>query len=329
MSIDISSAFTPAQMEDHGNHEFTGSEWWQESALFAISDPAAGFIGYYRIGRHPYLKASNAYYWTSATGAGVNDRQFQWGQPTSNEDVNDTKVADLRFETLAPMESYRILIERSDYTLDVVFKPFFHPQMVHVAIGGASIAKGHFEGIGRAVGTLKTNGETTAIDAYGFMDRSWGERKSHIPASKWVFAVFDPQNFVHAFPVMSPAGTNHLIGYVCVDGKLRQLTDDFETGFQIREDWLTPAACDFRVNDEDGRKFRFVGKSFGPESIYPFLHGKFCVHAAATFEFEGRKGEGKGWLENSPPRALLPGYVDHYKLKDLGMWMRPPGEIVE
>tara|TARA_R110001606_G_scaffold216728_1_gene364620 strand:+ start:8614 stop:9597 length:984 start_codon:yes stop_codon:yes gene_type:complete len=327
MTLDIDSTFSPTPLEDHGNHTFDGTEWWQESAIFVMSDPAAGFIGYYRIGRHPHFEASNAYYWTSAETLGVNDRQFRAGEPLAKGDVNNSQVADLQFETIEPMAKYRIVIDRPDYKVDVIFTPLFHPFMVHVGIGGASIAKGHFESIGRAVGTVHSGGQTIEVDAYGFMDRSWGERKSHIPASKWVFAVFDPGTFIHCFPVLSAKGTKHLIGYAAADGKLRPLTDDFDTGFSIGEDWLTPTACDFRAVDKDGREFRMTGRAQGPESIYPFLHGKFCVHVNASFEFAGKSG--KGWLENSPPRAIPPTYVEHFGLKQRGMWMRPPEEIVE
>ena len=58
-------------------------------------------------------------------------------------------------------------------------------------------------------------------------------------------------------------------------------------------------------------------RTTGPESIYPFLHGKFCVHALAAFDFNGRPG--KGLLENSPPRFIPPTYVDRYGLEPAGM----------
>lgn len=323
MTLEMSSAFEPARIEDHGNHQPTDQAWWQESAFFMMCDAANGVIGYYRIGRHPHLGHANAYYWTSAQALGVDDKQFRPGQPIPRGDVNDTQVAELRFETIRPMEEYRLSIRRDTYRMEVIWKPFFWPIMVHSAVKGASFAAGHYNAIGHAVGYVESDSGRVEVDAYGYMDHSWGERKNHFPASKWIFAAFDSENFVQAFPVMSLDGASkHLLGYVAVDGKLRKLTDDYETGFGIRDDWMTPSACDFRVIDEDGRRFRFTGETTGPASLYPFLHGKFCVHALARFDFDGRPG--RGLLENSPPRAIPIAYQDRYDLAADGMWLNAP-----
>jgi hypothetical protein len=323
MALHMSSAFEFARIEDHGNHEPTGQPWWQESAFFMLCDAANGVIGYYRIGRHPHLAAANAYYWTAAQTLGLDDKQFRPGQPVPARDVNDTQVADLKFETIRPMEEYRLSIRRENYRMEVTWKPFFWPIMVHSAVKGASFAAGHYNAIGHATGYVETEAGRVEVDAYGYMDHSWGERKNHFPASKWIFAAFDEENFVQAFPVMSLDGASkHLLGYVAVDGQLRKLTDDYDTGFGIRDDWMTPSSCDFRVVDEDGRRFRFTGQTSGPESVYPFLHGKFCVHALASFDFGGRPG--RGLLENSPPRAIPGIYRDRYELAADGIWLNAP-----
>ncbi|MBN8848634.1 MAG: hypothetical protein J0I73_11130 [Sphingomonas sp.] len=320
MRLHMSSAFEPALIGDHANHVSTDQQWWQESAFFMMCDAKNGVIGYYRIGRHPHLGHGNAYYWTSAQTLVLDDKQFRPGQPMPAGDVNNTVVAELRFETIRPMEEYRLSVDRPNYRMEVTWRPFFWPIMIHSAVKGASFAAGHYNAIGHATGFIETDGGRVDVDAYGYMDHSWGERKNHFPASKWIFAAFDPETFVQAFPVMSlDGGSKHLLGYVAVDGKLRKLTDDYETGFGIRDDWMTPSACDFRVKDEDGRLFRFTGTTSGPESIYPFLHGKFCVHALASFDFEGRPG--RGLLENSPPRAIPGVYQERYELDPSGIWL--------
>lgn len=323
MTLDISAAFDRARIEDHGNHEQTGAKWFQESALFNLCDPAAGVFGYYRIGRHPHLGQANVYSFTSAESLGVNDKTFNPGQPVDGRPVNDTEVCGLRFETIEPMRSYRIRVERPSFRLEAIWTPFFWPVSVHAATGGLSFASGHYNAIGRAVGTVETADGSVPFDAYGYMDHSWGERKNHFPASKWIFACFGEDLFVQAFPVLGADGqARSVIGYAARDGKLRKLVGEFTTGFSIREDWLTPSACQAELRDEDGRVFRLNGATQGPESIYPFLHGKFCVHALARFDLDGRAG--KGLLENSPPRAILANYVEGYGLAPDGMWLTPP-----
>jgi hypothetical protein len=326
MTLDIGPSFEFARIEDHAMHAPGDADWFQESAFFNFCDPAAGVFSYNRIGVHPNLGVANAYSFTTAEPLDLASRIFDHAQPLPAGPVTDCRVGHVAFTTVEPMREYRIRVERDDVSIDVTWRPFFWPISAHSAVGGASFASGHYNAIGRAVGTIASSAGSVAIDAFGYTDHSWGERKNHFPASKWLLAVFDEGHFVQAFPVLGVDGASRfLIGYAARDGRLRKLTNDFATGFAIREDWLTPASCDATLTDEDGRTFRLAGETFGPEGIYPFLHGKFCVHAGSRFTMDGRVG--KGLLENSPPRAILGGYVERYGLDTGGMWLRPPGEI--
>lgn len=319
MSLDISGVFAPAPLADHGNHAPTDAVWFQESSLFTVCDPGAGFLGYYRIGIHPNLGQANAYRFTSAETLGVVDRSFVFDRPIPAT----SQVDGLRFEVLSPMKAYRLLVDTPEYHLDVEWRPFFWPISAHSAVGGLSFASGHYNAIGRAVGRVENAASSVAIDAYGYMDHSWGERRSHFPASKWIFACAGEDAFVQAFPVLGADGRSRsLIGYAARDGRLRKLVGDYSTGWSVRDDWLTPSACDAELTDEDGRVFRLTGRTRGPEGIYPFLHGKFCVHALADFMLDGHPA--KGLLENSPPRAMPAHASDAYNLSPSGMWLTPP-----
>jgi hypothetical protein len=329
--LHMSQAFANADIADHGNHAPGDDDWWQESAFFNLCDPNAGVIGYYRIGRHPNLGVGNSYYWTTAQTLGLDDKQFMHGQPLPAGDVTNTTVAGLTIEAIRPMEEYRIVVNGHGYRVDVNWQPFFWPIMVHTAVkGGAGIANkgGHYNTLGRAVGHVEKDGQRVEIDAYGYLDHSWGVRKDHFPASKWIQAIADAENFLHVFVVSGVDGASRFsIGYACRDGKLRRLTDDFETGFTMRDDWVTPAACDARFVDEDGRTYHVKGRATGAESIYPFLHGKFCVHVLADFDLDGKPA--KGLLENTNPWAIPSVYTDRYAVADRSMWTRAPGEIAD
>lgn len=329
--LDMSAVFADADIADHGNHTPGEDDWWQESAFFSVCDPKAGVIGYYRIGRHPHLGVSNSYYWTTSQTMGLDEKQFMHGQPLVDGDVNNSTVAGLTVDAVRPMEEYQLTAVGEDYRLEANWQPYFWPIMVHTAIkGGGGIANkgGHYNALCKVTGFVEKGGERVAIDAYGFLDHSWGVRKSHFPASKWIQAFVDPQNFVQCFPVMSMDGASKfLIGYACRDGKLRQLTNDFDTGWMLRDDWITPGGCDARLVDEDGRVFHVKGKSVGPSSVYPFLHGKYCVHVLAEFDLDGKPAI--GMLENTGP-WLIPGmYMEQYGLEERSMWTRAPAEIVD
>lgn len=323
MSLDISGAFDAARIEDHDNHEPTDAEWFQESSLFTVCDPGAGVLGYYRIGIHPNLGRANAYGFTSAESLGVVDRYFGADRPIPEAPVNDCSVGAVRFEVIEPMAAYRVRVDGEAHRLDVEWRPFFWPVSAHSGVGGLSFASGHYNAIGRAVGTVENDEGAVAIDAFGYMDHSWGERRSHFPASKWIFACVDDGTFVQAFPVLGADGRSRtIIGYAARDGLLRKLVGDYSTGYSIRDDWLTPSGCDAELRDEDGRGFRLTGRTQGPAGIYPFLHGKFCVHALADLTLDGRPA--KGLLENSPPRVMPAHAVDTYGLDLSGIWLNAP-----
>jgi hypothetical protein len=161
-----------------------------------------------------------------------------------------------------------------------------------------------------------------SINGDGFMDHSWGARKTHVPGSRWILAIVDPECFFMALPLLTDVG-RFMAGYVAFDGKLRMLTNDFDINMTMRDDWFTPAACDARFFDEDGRGFRLSGRSLGPSSSQPFLGGKAYTHALAEFEFGGRIG--RGFLESSAPENLLPSMNKAYQLDPAGIWCARQG----
>lgn len=329
IDLDMSKRFAVARREDHGNHTPTDDDWWQESAFFNMCDPVTGVMGYYRIGMHPNLGVANSYYWTAAAALGLDDKNFRHGMPLPTTDVNNTTVGDLTFETIRPMEEYRVAVDKPGYRMEVTWKPFFHPIMFHTEVTGAGFATGggHYNALGQATGFIEVDGKRQDVNAYGYMDHSWGVRKHHFPGSKWILSIAEPGDFVHVFVVADAAGTSaHAIGYACRDGKLRRLVDDFETGFTMRDDWLTVAKCDARFVDEDGRTFQVKGQTMGSECAFPYLHGFACVHALAGSDLDGRPA--KGLLENTNPIAPPPAYVERFGIEQRSMWMKPPGEIV-
>ena len=79
--------------------------------------------------------------------------------------------------------------------------------------------------MGRITGDGVYRGRRFAIDAVGFSDHSWGERKSHLPASRSLSCVFDPGFYLMAIPVSTGAHQT-MVGYAYRDGVLgRMLTE--------------------------------------------------------------------------------------------------------
>src|SRR5437867_3884013 len=101
--------------------------------------------------------------------------------------------------------------------------------------------------------------------------------KNNSRGSRFVVAVFDPEFFLLAMPILGDDDRTTMLGYVANGGKLRRLTNDFEMGYSFRDDWITRHSCDARLFDEDGRGFRLLGQTVGPSSCQPFPQGKFVT----------------------------------------------------
>lgn len=317
MKFPESMVHQPVDISHHGNHASTGEEWYQESALFNYTNPRSGIGGYFRIGIHPEKGTAHLYTWTQIRGQMV-DQRFVEELPMPAGDVNNCTLGDVSILTIEPFKRYRIALNRRDLKLDVIWEAFTPPVPMGFNLGGATVAAGHYNCVGRASGTAEWNGEKIDIQGDGFMDHSWGVRKTHLPGSRWILAIFDPACFVMAIPVLTDSG-RFMAGYAAFDGRLVRLANDYSIDMTMRDDWITPAACDARLFDEEGRGIRIVGRAVGPGSSQPYIHGKAYTHVMAEFEFGGRVG--RGILESSVPEKLSPALAQAYGLSPEGIWM--------
>lgn len=223
--------------------------------------------------------------------------------------------------TIEPLIRYALSIETGDVALDLEWRNFRHPLTMSFNAGGATLAKGHYNAMGEASGTLRWKGRSIPIRAGGFSDHSWGVRRQHLPASRSFFCVFDPDFYAMAIPI-STGTTRAVVGYVFADGKLGRLESETALGYRFREDWVSPAGCDARLIDEHGREFAITGETFGPASTWPMGHGKFVTHAPARFRCGDRAGQ--GILESAqymgvPPAARALGLApESWWLNDIG-----------
>ena len=324
MSLDISSSLiTDIGAEHHGNHPPDDDEWFQESALFNFCDPRRGVGGEYRIGAHPNHGTGHLYTWTQLGGRML-DKRFVEDLDVPAGDVNSGELHGLTITAEVPFERYRLQLQKDNLRVDLVWEAFHPPIVLSFNVAGATVANGHYNALGRATGSITFDGETTQVSGDGFMDHSWGTRHKHLPGSRWIIAVFDPETFVMALPLLSERG-RAMAGYLAYDGRLTKLDHDFDVNMTMRDDWITPAACDARLFDELGRGIAVRGTTKGPSSIHPFTGGKMYCHALAEFEMGGRLG--RGLLESSAPSAMYSTLLDEYQLKPDGIWAPGPDQV--
>jgi hypothetical protein len=221
-------------------------------------------------------------------------------------------------ETVTPLDTYRLTLTRPDLQLDFTWTAFVPPIHLDYNIAGATVAQGHYQTLGRAHGELRYDGRRVEFNGDGFMDHSWGVRRQHLPGSRWLVAVFDPTFFVMAIPILTDQG-RHMVGYVMDQGVLGALSSDFDINMSFRDDWITPAGCDASLFDHNGRGYRLTARTAGQSSIQPFGHGKLVVHAPAIYECGGRIG--RGVLESSSPRTMMPSEIAALGLDPASWWL--------
>jgi hypothetical protein len=297
---DRSQTLAEPDPADYGRHNPDDDPWWQESTLFTWSDPRRGLGAEYRLGIHPARGVANVYTWSIVDGEMI-DRRLVRDLPVP-DGILDIDVAGLRFRTVEPGRVYDVGLRTGGLATELRWTAFMSPTTMSIRHGSLSTGTGHYNTLGRAAGTLTWDGREYPIDGDGFHDHSWGRRKEPLPGSRWIVAVFDPEFYIMAMPILGSDAKSRMLGYICHGGQLRSLVGDVEMGYTMRDDWITPAACDARLFDEDGRGFRLVGRSIGPSSSQPFPQGKFVTHAQAEFECGGRIG--RGLIESTAPRFL-------------------------
>lgn len=290
---------------DNANHQPTADEWWQESVLFMWGDPASGFGGEIRFGRHPNRNAANVYLFIVIGGRRIVRRLFVDLAPPAGDLLNTT-LAGVTLRTIEPLKRFDIRVEAEGVDLDLHWESFHAPRTFNMNVGGATLATGHYNALGRITGRGVHDGKTFEADACGFSDHSWGVRRRHVPASRFVVAVFDPEFYILAMPILTDDGA-HMLGYVRDKGRFAALVGPVDMGFSFRDDWFTPAGCDATLTTEEGRVYRLRGRSVGDSSTQPMGHGKLVTHAIGGFECDGR--EGRGLIESSLPRRMPPSQV--------------------
>lgn len=299
----------PPSLDDNWNHPVLDDIWWQESVVFSFTDVERQIGSWVRFGMHPNQGASNIYTWT-VLGDDLLDHRMLIGQPLPPRDILQAQIGGATISTIEPLKRYAININTDDMQLDVAFRIFHHPVTTTYNVGGATVAKGHYDATGEAIGTLTYRGRAIPVRAVGFTDHSWGVRRQHLPASRVLWAIFDEDFYIVAIPV-STGLTRTMIGYAYKDGVLGRLMTESEMGYSFREDWITPSGCNARLVDDKGREFKVIGSTFGSSSTLPMGHGKFVTHASARFLCDGRKGG--GILESAQFKGVPP------TVNDLGL----------
>ena len=296
----IEGAFTdPA---DNANHEPTDDPHFQESSLFCFFDTDAGVAGYHRIGIHPSDGSTRVYSWTTVGGETV-DRRMKVDLPLPDGDTTDTEIGGLEIRTVEPLRAWDLSVHGEHAEMRCRWTGFMPPLTYSLDSGGSKLATGHYNVLGRAIGTVESDGGTVEFNAVGYMDHSWGPRDgATVLNHQWLLAIFGDDFWVHVMPV-GLGKADVMFGYAYRDGRLHHLVE-IDTEFSVGFDNRIARAARAHIKDAGGRAFSIDGTAVGDASLQAFGHGHFLTHRAARFQCDGRTG--MGLLEMAGPRVIPP-----------------------
>lgn len=306
-------------VEDNDSHKPGDEANWQESSLFCFFDSRTEVAGYHRIGIHPNTGTTQVYSWTTVGGRTVDRRMFV-ELPLPDGQIADTEIGGVGISTVTPLHEWQLTITGAA-TTRALWTSYTGPLTYSLDSGGAKLAQGHYNSLGRARGQVQVDGRTVEFDAVGYMDHSWGPRDGNsVLSHQWMLAIFDEDFYVTAMPVALPQA-NVMFGYACDRGELAHLTD-IDTNFTVGFDNHQPRSGAATLLDAAGRNYRISGVGYGDASLQPFGHGHFVTHRAARFTCGDRTGH--GLLEMSGPRTIPPKNFAELNLDPNQPWVTGP-----
>ena len=322
---------------DEYMHELGPEPNFNESMYINCFDPAQEVGGWFRMGNRAnegQAEMTVCLYLPPAPGSGADRRVgFMFKRPPiDNNDQLD--AAGLTWTMVTPFEELRI-----DYTGKVVLldepeqmadpkaaftnNPYAECE-VHLTFGGQGrpsmfggepeesheapgeeFAKGHYEQLVEARGTIRVGDEEWSIDGFGLRDHSWGPRYWQAPwYYRWLTANVDRDFGFMASRVARKDGPGTRGGFVWENGKLH-LCDDVQITTTTRGDEQYHDRIEGVLrSSRSGKEWHFTGDSV---SLIPLRNRRQApdgewlqtrISEAMTRwevrsgEFEGRVGYG-------------------------------------
>jgi hypothetical protein len=210
----------------------------------------------------------------------------------------------MRVRCLEPLTRYAIGYRDPDgndeIDVDLTFAAIARPHY---------LGKGHLDQPGRYQGRIRLRGETFAVDAYGFRDRSWGKRAQFgrgivpkgAPYAGYTYATASADDAFHIVTADIGNGCRAYHGYLIRDGEWAKITHgerrvvarDRATGY--------PTAVAVDATDALGRRLHAEGRCLNKLGV-PLNPNMLSINCLTDWQFDGRRGYGEDH-ENWTPAA--------------------------
>lgn len=202
----------------------------------------------------------------------------------------------LRIRCLEALSRYRVEYRDADegqVALDLEFEGIAEPNY---------LAESHLDQPGRYRGTILLDGEEIRVDAYGFRDRSWGERSqigagihhSGCMRGGYSYATRSENDAWHAITMSFGDTLLPIHGYLLRDGVYARLAGGKGSREVLeRVDGTSPSRVRLVLEDELGRTLEAEGRCLNRLGLHlnPNL---FTWNCLTEWEWDG----GRGWGED-------------------------------
>lgn len=247
--------------EDEFTHEVTAETNFNESMYFNVVDPTQQVGGFFRLGNRPNEGTGEMTVCLYLPDGRVGF-MFKRPEVTSNERFD---AAGLSFEVIEPFEELRVAyqgkvvllddpLELADPKAAFTGNPYAEAAVdltytrVSDMVGGEpdepreapgeEFAKGHYEQLVAATGSIRVGDDEWALDGYGLRDHSWGPRYWQAPwYYRWLTANLGADAGFMASRIAKRDGEGTRGGFVWEDGQL-YLCDHAE----VSTEWSEPGS---------------------------------------------------------------------------------------
>lgn len=281
---------------------------WSESCYFNAWAPEAGTGFFSRIAVRPHEPHADGF-------------MTLWLPDGDTATLRESRAADLpepgapalahlRFERLAPMETWRVRGEgAAEDGRSVAIYAAFRALTPAIGVDGAarapasaagssvmrSLGSGHYEQAGTWQGTITVDGASWALDGLGNRDRSWGPRRTDGGAGMryWRWFSMNFQGGVHlgGIRVGTPNGDLQR-GWLWRDGAHASLR-----GIEVRtaygDDGTVQRRIELTARERAGRTHAFTGEVLRAVPLAARGHEDMVIVEALTrWTYEGLTGYG-------------------------------------
>lgn len=267
---------------------------WNESYYFSFYDPKQKIGMGSRIGLLVNKKQANIWFFI-VQGRDVVYNGTNLDLPLSDlkSDIDNLKVGNLCYQCTEPLRTFRLVYDRDDFGMDVIwrgFMPVFDYNISGIGVGVKRVAASHTEQVGEVSGTVTIKGKRITVQGYGSRDHSYGERSwAAIKGHYLVSAAFGRDFAFSVSRVFFADGRGSALGFI-YDGEKMMGTQKVDISVEADEKGTSQRSAQVRILDEEGRTHEIKGQVL---SLYTVDLGQtFDKGAFARFEMGDKVGCG-------------------------------------